>query len=87
MNNDPYSTEFNRLGRGRIEVTTKPGSQDYDGEGDFLYRDARFNAKNHFAVRRPQDVRVLIQEHVTGPVPHQPGYELHRIRAISSSQS
>ena len=70
INNDPYSTEFNRPGRGRIEVTTKPGSQDYHGEGDFLYRDARFNAKNHFATRRPQDVRVLVQGHVTGPVAH-----------------
>ena len=29
INNDPYSTEFNRPGRGRIEVTTKPGSQAY----------------------------------------------------------
>jgi hypothetical protein len=70
INNDPYSTEFNRPGRGRIEVTTKPGSQSYHGEGDFLYRDARFNAKNHFATTRPQDTRVMFEGHVTGPVSH-----------------
>jgi hypothetical protein len=28
INNDPYSAEFSRPGRGRIEVTTKPGSPD-----------------------------------------------------------
>lgn len=70
INNDPYSTEFNRPGRGRIEVTTKPGSRRYHGEGDFLYRDARFNAKNHFATTRPQDTRVLFEGHVSGPVSH-----------------
>jgi hypothetical protein len=71
INNDPYSTEFNRPGRGRIEITTKPGSQDYHGEGDFLFRDARFNAKNHFAIRRPQDIRNMFQGHITGPVAHE----------------
>ena len=28
VNNDPYSAEFTRPGRGRIEITTKPGSPD-----------------------------------------------------------
>ncbi|HEY2012899.1 MAG TPA: carboxypeptidase-like regulatory domain-containing protein, partial [Bryobacteraceae bacterium] len=70
INNDPYSTEFNRPGRGRIEVTTKPGSENYHGEADFLYRDARFNATNHFATTRPHDVRVLTEGHITGPVGH-----------------
>ena len=70
VNNDPYSTEFNRPGRGRIEVTTKPGSQLYHGEGDFLYRNARFNAMNHFATTRPHDARELAEGHITGPVGH-----------------
>ena len=64
VNNDPYSTEFNRPGRGRIEVTTKPGSQLYHGEGDFLYRNARFNAMNHFATTRPHDARELAEGHI-----------------------
>ena len=33
INQDPYSAEYSRPGRGRIEILTKPGSQQYHGEG------------------------------------------------------
>jgi hypothetical protein len=31
INQDPYSAEFARPGRGRIEIVTKPGGKDYSG--------------------------------------------------------
>ncbi len=68
INNDPYSAEFSRPGRGRIEITTKPGSPDYHGEFNFLFRDAIFNAGNYFAVTRPPEARRLFEGHFTGPV-------------------
>jgi hypothetical protein len=68
INNDPYSAEFNRPGRGRIEITTKPGSPEYHGEFNFLFRDAIFNAKNYFAVTRPPEARRLFEGHFTGPI-------------------
>jgi hypothetical protein len=70
INNDPYSAEFSRPGRGRIEVTTKPGSPEYHGEFNFLFRDSIFNARNYFAVTRPSEVRRLFEGHFTGPVGH-----------------
>ncbi len=70
INNDPYSAEFTRPGRGRIEITTKPGTQEYHGEANFLYRDAVFNARNYFAVTRPPETRRLFDGHLTGPVGH-----------------
>ena len=68
INNDPYSTEFSRPGRGRIEITTKPGSPEFHGEFNFLFRDAIFNARNYFAVTRPPEARRLFEGHFTGPV-------------------
>ncbi len=68
INNDPYSAEFSRPGRGRIEVTTKPGSPNYHGEVNFLFRDAIFNAKTYPAVARPPEARRLFEGHFTGPV-------------------
>lgn len=56
INNDPYSAEFTRPGRGRIEIITKPGSPHSHGEANLIVRDATFNAKNHFAVVRPLKV-------------------------------
>ncbi len=68
INNDPYSTEFSRPGRGRIEITTKPGSPDFHGEATFSFRDAIFNAKNHFAIVRPPEARRIYEGHLSGPV-------------------
>lgn len=70
INNDPYAAEFNRPGRGRIEVITKPGSQQYHGEFNFLARNAVFNARNYFALTREPENRLLFEGHFTGPVGH-----------------
>ncbi|MDP9038032.1 MAG: TonB-dependent receptor [Acidobacteriota bacterium] len=67
LNNDPYSTEFTRPGRGRIEITTKPGSPQFHGEFNFIFRDAVFNANNAFATTRPPEVRRLFEGHLSGP--------------------
>jgi Carboxypeptidase regulatory-like domain/TonB dependent receptor len=68
INNDPYTAEYSRPGRGRIEITTKPGSPEYHGEFNFLYRDSIFNAKNYFAATRPPETRRMFEGNFTGPV-------------------
>ena len=70
INNDPYASEFNRPGRGRIEIITKPGSPNFHGEFNFTFRDALFNAKNHFATVRPPESRRIYEGHLSGPVGH-----------------
>ena len=40
INQDPYSAEYSRPGRGRVEILTKPGTQQYHGEGTLIFRDA-----------------------------------------------
>jgi outer membrane receptor protein involved in Fe transport len=68
INQDPYSAEFQRLGRGRIEVTTKPGSTDYHGAFNFIFRDAHFNARDPFALIRPPEQRRIYEGYVSGPI-------------------
>lgn len=68
INNDPYSAEYTRPGRGRIEVTTKPGSSQFHGEANFIFRASIFNAKNHFALTRPPEARRIYEGHLTGPI-------------------
>jgi hypothetical protein len=68
INNDPYSTEFSRPGRGRIEIITKPGSPNLHGEANFILRDATFNAKNYFSPVRPPESRRIYEGHLSGPV-------------------
>jgi hypothetical protein len=68
INQDPYSAEFQRPGRGRIEVTTKPGTPEYHGAFNFTFRDAHLNARDPFALTRPPEQRRIYEGVLTGPV-------------------
>ena len=70
VNNDPYTAEFSRPGRGRVEIMTKPGSPKFHGEYNFITRDAAFNASNFFAPTKPLEQRRIFEGNFTGPVGH-----------------
>jgi hypothetical protein len=70
INQDPYSAEFQRPGRGRIEVTTKPGSPERHGTFNFIFRDAHLNARDPFALARPPEQRRIFEGVLTGPIRH-----------------
>jgi Carboxypeptidase regulatory-like domain len=69
INNDPYSVETNRPGKGRIEIITKPGSAQLHGTLNFTFRDSVFDAKNYFAITRPFEQKRIYEGSITGPVP------------------
>jgi hypothetical protein len=68
INQDPYSAEYQRPGRGRIEVTTKPGSPEYHGTLNFIFRDAHLNARDPFALTRPPEQRRIYEGYLSGPI-------------------
>ncbi len=68
INNNPYSAEYSRPGRGRIEVTTKPGTPQFHGEFNWTFRDARLNARDPFALTRAAEQRRMYEGNLTGPV-------------------
>ncbi|MBV9507380.1 MAG: TonB-dependent receptor, partial [Acidobacteriia bacterium] len=53
INQNPFSAEYDRLGFGRIEVLTRPGSDKYRGNLFFNETDALFNSRNPFASNKP----------------------------------
>ena len=68
INQDPYSAEYSRPGRGRVEILTKPGGQKYQGEGTLIFRDAHVNARNPFATTKPPEQREIYEAFLGGPV-------------------
>ncbi|PYR61647.1 MAG: hypothetical protein DMF91_09225 [Acidobacteria bacterium] len=68
INSDPYSAEFVRPGRGRIEVITKSGADAYHGSFDFTFRDARLNARDPFAPDRAPEQRRIVEGFLSGPI-------------------
>lgn len=68
FNKNPYSAEFSKPGSGRIEIKTKPGSSRYHGSFKFGLRDYRLDARNAFALDRPEEQRRLLAGDFSGPV-------------------
>ena len=68
INNDPYSAEYPRPGRSRIDIITKPGSSDFHGTFNFLFRDYHLNARDPFALKRPFEQRRIFEGSLTGPL-------------------
>lgn len=68
INNDPYTVETSRPGRGQLEIITKPGSPQLRGALNFTFRDSVFDAKNYFAITRPFEQKRIYEGSLTGPV-------------------
>src|SRR5271155_5388261 len=50
VNQNPFSSEYDKLGYGRIEIFTKPGTDKYHGQFMVLGNTAAFNARNPFEI-------------------------------------
>jgi len=70
INQNPYSAEFSRPGRGRIEVIIKPDSPVYHGTFNFLFRDSNLNARNSFAAIRAPEQKRIYEGSLLGPLGH-----------------
>lgn len=50
--NNPFSAEYDRLGLGRVEVYTKPGTIKLQGHAAFYFNDESLNTRNPYAPQR-----------------------------------
>ncbi|MBV8816773.1 MAG: carboxypeptidase regulatory-like domain-containing protein, partial [Acidobacteriaceae bacterium] len=53
INQNPFAPEFDKLGFGRIEIFTKPGSDKFHGTAFYDISDGIWNARNPFIVSSP----------------------------------
>ncbi|PYS74626.1 MAG: hypothetical protein DMF69_01205 [Acidobacteria bacterium] len=49
INSNPFSAEYDRLGFGRIEILTRPGTDRFRGSASFNFNDESFNSRNPFS--------------------------------------
>ena len=62
INQNPFSAEFDRLGYGRIEILTKPGTDKLHGEIEARGNTSAFNSQNPILNANLQPGEPLIQE-------------------------
>jgi hypothetical protein len=48
INQNPFSAEYDKLGYGRIEIFTKPGTDKFHGQFSIVGNDSPFNSRNPF---------------------------------------
>jgi hypothetical protein len=53
VNQNPFSAEYDRLGYGRVEITTKPGMSQYHGQAFVSGNSSDFNTRNPFVTEEP----------------------------------
>ncbi|MEZ5425268.1 MAG: carboxypeptidase regulatory-like domain-containing protein [Pyrinomonadaceae bacterium] len=68
INSNPFSSEFDRLGSGRIEILTKPGTDRFRGSAEFEFEDEALNSRNPFVADRPSFQKREFEARLSGPI-------------------
>ncbi len=68
INQNPFSAEYDKLGYGRIEVFTKPGTDKFHGQFMVNGNDSAFNSSDPFAGVEPGYDSVQYNGNIGGPI-------------------
>src|SRR6185437_11091442 len=65
---NPFSAEYDKLGYGRIEILTKPGTDKFHGQFLFSDNNSIFNSNNPFLANEPGYQTELFDGNIGGPL-------------------
>ena len=68
VNQNPFSPEYDRLGYGRIEILTKPGTNKFHGKFTANGNDLAFDTRDPFSTSEPGYHSFLATADVSGPI-------------------
>ncbi|MEO5859113.1 MAG: carboxypeptidase regulatory-like domain-containing protein [Pyrinomonadaceae bacterium] len=68
INQNPFSAEYDRLGFGRIEILTRPGSDKFRGNVNANFNDESLNSRNPFSLNRAPSQTRAFGGNLSGPV-------------------
>ena len=68
FNRNPFSAEFERMGFGRVEILTKPGSDRWRGSAFLNFNDESLNARNPFSTNRAPTQMKMFGGNFSGPI-------------------
>jgi hypothetical protein len=68
INSNPFSAEYDKLGFGRIEIFTKPGTDKFHGQGYFGTSEGVWNSRNPFLPTAPPFQTQLFGGNLSGPL-------------------
>jgi len=68
INQNPFAPEYDRLGYGRIEIFTKPGSDRYRGTLDYNYANDIWNSRNPYSAQKAPLLLNEFEGNAGGPI-------------------
>src|SRR5437867_2603592 len=68
INQNPFSAEYDRIGTGRIEILTRPGTNQFHGAGFFNFGNDFWNSRNPYASEKAPFLLREIGGNLSGPM-------------------
>ncbi len=87
INQNPFSAEFDRLGYGRIEILTKPGSDKFHARVLENGSDSTFNTANPLVYQQPSYYLSFFNVSASGPLKKNASYSIDVLRYDQQGQS
>src|SRR6476646_8261441 len=80
INQNPFSAQYDRMGFGRIEILTKPGTDKLHGQFFFNDNHSFMDALNPFAATEPDFSTQMLSGNVGGPLGKKASYQINAER-------
>jgi len=87
VNQNPFSAAYERLGYGRIDITTKPGFQKYHGSIFSFGNDSAFNSRNPFVTDQPGYHSQMFAGSFGGPISKKASFFFNMFHRSTDSTS
>ena len=87
VNQNPFSAEFDRLGYGRLEIITKPGSQKLQGSVSSGGTSSALNTANPLVADQPGYYQFTFVGNIAGPISKNASYFFSGYRMIRQNQA
>lgn len=80
VNQNPFSSQYDRMGFGRIEIITKPGTDKLHGQFFFNDNHSFLDALNPFAADEPDFSTQQVSGNIGGPIGKKASYQINAER-------
>ncbi|QMV18429.1 hypothetical protein GOB94_06825 [Granulicella sp. 5B5] len=77
INTNPYSAAYDKIGFGRIDITTRPGGSALHGQLQLSGNDSALNARNPYAPTQPANDTFDILGNINGPLGRKSSFFLY----------
>ena len=85
INQNPFSPEYDKLGFGRIEIFTKPGTDKFRGSVGYNFANDKWNSRNAYAAEKAPFHLNELSGTLSGPINKRASFNLNLMREMTDN--